>query len=180
VSRVLVTGAGGFIGSHLCDALIARGDAVLGVDSFTEYYSLVLKRANLAHALAAGLEFRRIDLTCDALEPVVEGIDIVYHLAGQPGVRPSWGEDFDLYARRNLIATQRLLEATLRAGGARFVFASSSVYGNIDGQPAGESDRLAPAGRDLGCRPTVSLQEGLALQIRAAINAPVGFVEAVA
>jgi UDP-glucuronate 4-epimerase len=145
VSRVLVTGAAGFIGSHLCDALIARGDAVFGVDSFSEYYSPQRKRANLAHALAAGLEFRRIDLTCDALEPVVEGIDVVYHLAGQPGVRPSWSEDFDLYARRNLVATQRLLEATLRAGGARFVFASSSsVYGNIDGQPARESDRLAP------------------------------------
>jgi UDP-glucuronate 4-epimerase len=145
VSRVLVTGAAGFIGSHLCDALIARGHDVLGVDSFTDYYSPARKRANLSDALATGLEFRRSDLTCDRLEPVVEGIDVIYHLAGQPGVRPSWGEDFDLYARRNLVATQRLLEATLRAGGARFVFASSSsVYGNIEGRPARESDRLAP------------------------------------
>jgi nucleoside-diphosphate-sugar epimerase len=145
VNRVLVTGAAGFIGSHLCDALIARGDAVLGVDSFTEYYSPARKRANLSDALATGLEFRRIDLTCDPLEPHLAGVDVVYHLAGQPGVRPSWGEDFDCYARRNLVATQRLLEATLRAGGARFVFASSSsVYGNIGGRPARESDRLAP------------------------------------
>jgi nucleoside-diphosphate-sugar epimerase len=145
VSRVLVTGAAGFIGSHLCDALIARGDDVVGVDSFTEYYSPTRKRANLSGALATGLDFRRVDLSCDSLEHVVEGIDVIYHLAGQPGVRPSWGEDFDLYARRNLVATQRLLEATLRAGGARFVFgSSSSVYGNIEGRPAQESDRLAP------------------------------------
>lgn len=145
MSRVLVTGAAGFIGSHLCDALIARGDAVVGVDSFTEYYSPARKRANLAGALATGLEFRRIDLTCDPLEPVLEGIDVVYHLAGQPGVRQSWGQDFDHYAHRNLVATQRLLEATLRSGSSRFVFASSSsVYGNIGRQPARESDRLAP------------------------------------
>lgn len=145
MSRVLVTGAAGFIGSHLCDALIARGDTVVGVDSFTEYYSPARKRANLADALAAGLEFRRVDLTCDPLEPIVEGIDVIYHLAGQPGVRPSWGENFALYTRRNLVATQRLLEATLVAGNIRFLFASSSsVYGDIREQPARESDRLAP------------------------------------
>jgi UDP-glucuronate 4-epimerase len=145
VSRVLVTGAAGFIGSHLCDALIARGDDVLGVDSFTDYYSPARKRANLSDALATGLELRRIDLTCDRLEPVVEGIDVIYHLAGQPGVRPSWGEGFDLYARRNLVATQRLLEATLHAGAGRFILASSSsVYGNIGERPAQESNPLAP------------------------------------
>lgn len=145
MSRVLVTGAAGFIGSHLCDALIARGDDVLGVDSFTDYYSPARKRANLSAALAAGLEFRCVDLTCDTLDPVLQGVDVVYHLAAQPGVRSSWGEDFDSYTRRNLLATQRLLEATLRAGGARFVFASSSsVYGNIGGRPALEADRPAP------------------------------------
>jgi nucleoside-diphosphate-sugar epimerase len=145
VSRVLVTGAAGFIGSHLCEALIARGDDVVGVDSLTEYYSKARKRANLTAARAAGLKFKRTDLTCDELEPLVEGVDVVYHLAGQPGVRPSWGEDFDLYARRNIVATQRLLEATLRSGNARIVFASSSsVYGHIGEQPARESDRLAP------------------------------------
>ena len=144
MSRVLVTGAAGFIGSHLCDALIARGDEVLGVDSFTEYYSPARKHANLNAALAAGLEFRRIDLTCDELDSVVEGVDVVYHLAGQPGVRPSWGEEFELYAQRNVVATQRLLEATLRGGARRFVFASSSsVYGHID-SPARESDPPAP------------------------------------
>lgn len=145
MSRVLVTGAAGFIGSHLCEALLARGDTVLGVDSFTEYYSTARKRANLSLAVASGLEFRRVDLSCDPLDVLVEGIDVVYHLAAQPGVRSSWGEDFDTYSRRNVVATQRLLEATLRAGGARFVFASSSsVYGNVGESPARESDRPAP------------------------------------
>ncbi len=144
MSRALVTGAAGFIGSHLCEALIARGDTVLGVDSFTDYYSPARKRANLTEAFASGLEFRHVDLTCDPLEPVVADVDVVYHLAGQPGVRQSWGADFELYAQRNLLATQRLLEATARGGNARFVFASSSsVYGHI-GLPAREFDPLAP------------------------------------
>jgi len=144
MSRALVTGAAGFIGSHLCDALLARGDEVVGVDCFTEYYSPARKRANLTGALAAGLELRHVDLARDALEPVLEGVDVVYHLAGQPGVRPSWGEDFEVYARRNVVATQRLLEA-IHSGNVRFVFASSSsVYGHIGDQPARESDLFAP------------------------------------
>ena len=145
MSRVLVTGAAGFIGSHLCEALLARGNTVLGIDSFTEYYSTARKRANLSAAVANGLEFKRVDLSCDPLESLVEGIDVVYHMAAQPGVRSSWGQDFDTYARRNVVATQRLLEATVRACGARFVFASSSsVYGHIGASPARESDRIAP------------------------------------
>jgi nucleoside-diphosphate-sugar epimerase len=145
VSRCLVTGAAGFIGSHLCDALLARGDTVVGVDSFADNYDPARKHANLVGALAAGLEFSRLDLAEDALDTALEGVDVVYHLAAQPGVRPSWSEDFDLYARRNLVATQRLLEATFRAGGARFVLASSSsVYGNVGEEPARESDRLEP------------------------------------
>jgi len=145
MSRVLVTGAAGFIGSHLCEALLARGDDVLGVDCFTENYSAERKRANLTEALAAGLEFKRLDLTRDGLDPVLRGVEVVYHLAAQPGVRSSWGEDFDVYARRNLVATQRLLEALPRAGLPRFVFASSSsVYGHVGEQPAHESDRPAP------------------------------------
>jgi len=145
MSRVLVTGAAGFIGSHLCDALIARGDEVIGVDCFTEYYSPARKQANLADALASGLDFRRIDLTRDELEPVLDGIEVVYHLAAQPGVRSSWGDEFGSYAQHNLVATQRLLEATVRTGRARFVFASSSsVYGDIGERAALESDRLAP------------------------------------
>jgi nucleoside-diphosphate-sugar epimerase len=144
VSRVLVTGAAGFIGSHLCEALLARGDAVLGVDSFTEYYSPARKRANLTDAVASGLDFSLVDLTCDPLEPILDGIDVVYHLAGQPGVRASWGQDFEVYTKHNLVATQRLLEAMHRAGDHRLVFASSSsVYGHID-VTAQEADPFAP------------------------------------
>ena len=145
MSSFLVTGAAGFIGSHLCEALLARGESVLGVDSFSDYYDPARKRANLVDALAAGLEFRRLDLARDALDDALKGIDVVCHLAAQPGVRSSWSEDFDLYAQRNIVATQRLLEATVRAGGARFVLASSSsVYGNVGEQPARECDPVAP------------------------------------
>ena len=144
MSRALVTGAAGFIGSHLCGALLARGDDVVGVDSFTEYYSPARKRANLTEALAAGLEFRRVDLISDSLEPLVDGVDVVYHFAAQPGVRPSWGMDFEVYTQRNLVATQRLLEAMQHTDTPRLVFASSSsVYGHI-GAPAQESDPFAP------------------------------------
>jgi nucleoside-diphosphate-sugar epimerase len=145
MSRVLVTGAAGFIGSHLCDALLARGEEVVGVDSFVGYYAPARKRANIKHALKAGLDFKRLDLTRDDLGPVVDGADVIYHLAAQPGVRSSWGADFELYARHNLLATQRLLEATVQSGSPRFVFASSSsVYGHIGAKPAREIDRLAP------------------------------------
>jgi nucleoside-diphosphate-sugar epimerase len=145
VNRVLVTGAAGFVGSHLCEALLAGGEEVVAVDCFTEYYSASRKHANLSAALAAGVEFKRADLACDELDSLLRGVDVVYHLAGQPGVRPSWGEEFVLYAQRNLVATQRLLEATLRTGGARWVFASSSsVYGNIGDSPARESDKPTP------------------------------------
>jgi len=145
VRRCLVTGAAGFIGSHLCDALLARGNSVIGLDSFTDYYDPSLKRANLADALASGLEFIRLDLAADRLDGVLRDVDVVFHLAGQPGVRTSWSHDFDLYAQRNIIATQRLLEASLRSGLARFVLASSSsVYGDMRKLPAHESDRPAP------------------------------------
>ena len=145
MSRALVTGAAGFIGSHLCEALLARGDEVVGVDAFTDYYSPARKRANLSTALAGGLEFRRLDLASDDLDSVLRGVDVVYHLAAQAGVRSSWGDDFASYARCNLVATQRLLEASLQAGLARFVFASSSsVYGHVGERPARESDALAP------------------------------------
>lgn len=145
MTRSLVTGAAGFLGSHVCEALLARGDEVCGVDSFTEYYDPALKRANLATALAAGLSFRQLDLCSDGLDELLRGVDVVFHLAGQPGVRPSWGEDFAVYAQRNVVATQRLLEASTRAGVGRFVFASSSsVYGESDGRAMRESTRRRP------------------------------------
>lgn len=145
MSRCLVTGAAGFIGSHLCEALLARGHSVRGIDSFTDYYEPARKRTNLEGALAAGLDLLPLDLTVNPLDTAVEHVDTVYHLAGQPGVRGSWSKGFDAYVRRNIVATQRLLEAAVHAGGPRFVFASSSsVYGNVGAVAARESDRPAP------------------------------------
>jgi len=130
--RYVVTGAAGFIGSHLAEALAARGDDVLAVDSFTDYYDPRLKQAN-----AVSLEIQRFDLADDPLDCLVDSVDGVFHLAGQPGVRASWGDDFEDYLRRNLLATQRLFEAV--EPGVRVVFASSSsIYGNAEGYPTSE------------------------------------------
>src|ERR1041384_2770454 len=115
--RYVVTGAAGFIGSHLAQVLVARGHDVLGIDCFTDYYDPAIKEEN-----AAGLEVARLDLIHDELH--LRGVDGVFHLAGQPVVR-SFGDAFDLYLARNLLASQRLFEAAARDR-ARVVFASSS------------------------------------------------------
>jgi len=134
--RWVVTGAAGFIGSHLAEALLDRGDEVLGVDCFTDYYDPALKEEN-----ARALEVRRIDLTEEPLE--LDGVDGVFHLAGQPGVR-SFGEAFPLYLRRNVLATQRVFESASEAG-VRVVFASSSsVYGDAERYPTPEDTALQP------------------------------------
>ena len=113
----LVTGAAGFIGSHLCDALLARGQAVVGVDCFTDYYARAAKENNLSAALADPV-FRLVeaDLVDTDLPRLLDGVAVIYHLAGQPGVRGSWGHQFEVYARNNILATQRLLEASRAAG----------------------------------------------------------------
>jgi UDP-glucuronate 4-epimerase len=131
--RFVVTGAAGFIGSHLAEALAAEGHEVVGVDSFTDYYDPELKEQN-----AAGLDIIRADLAEDPLGELLAGADGVFHLAGQPGVRASWGHDFEHYVRRNLLATQRVLEAAADTG-VRVVFASSSsVYGDAERYPTPE------------------------------------------
>src|SRR4051812_20464702 len=99
--RYIVTGAAGFIGSHLPESLQAAGHAVVGVDCFTDYYSVAEKEAN-----ARDLDVRRLDLAEETLG--LQGVDGVFHLAGQPGVR-SFGDVFPLYLRRNVLATQRVL-----------------------------------------------------------------------
>jgi len=131
--RYVVTGAAGFIGSHLAEALQAEGHEVVAVDSFTDYYERSRKERN-----AAALDVLELDLAEAPLEPILAGADGVFHLAGQPGVRASWGDSFGLYLRRNVLATQRLFEAAA-AGGVRVVFASSSsVYGDAERYPTAE------------------------------------------
>ena len=104
--RFAVTGAAGFIGSHLAEALIADGHEVVGIDCFTDYYDPALKEEN-----ARELDVIRLDLAVDELD--LAGFDGVFHLAGQPGVR-SFGDVFTLYLRRNVLASQRLFAALLR------------------------------------------------------------------
>jgi len=145
VARYLLTGAAGFIGSHLASSLLDQGHDVIGADSFTDYYARGVKEANL-RPLGASPRFSFVDadLSSADLAPLVDGVDGVFHLAAQPGVRGSWGNSFAVYVRDNLVATQRLFEATARAR-VRIVFASSSsVYGNAEAYPTAEDVRPRP------------------------------------
>ena len=145
-TRVVVTGAAGFIGSHLCERLLADGHQVVGVDSFTDYYDRSSKEENLEGVRAhANFTLEEIDIADGDMRRVLRDARVVFHLAGQPGVRPSWGPHFDRYVHDNIVATQRLLE-TLRAVQLdRFVFASSSsVYGNAEVFPTKESTLPRP------------------------------------
>jgi nucleoside-diphosphate-sugar epimerase len=144
--RVLVTGAAGFIGSHLCERLVELGDDVLGVDCFTDYYPRRTKERNLEGLHdRGGFRFVEADLATADLAPLLEGRAIVYHLAAQAGVRASWGREFDAYVRCNVTATQKLLEALKEREGVKLVFASSSsVYGLRPPLPTPEDVILAP------------------------------------
>lgn len=132
--RALVTGGAGFIGSALSQRLAAEGWTVHVVDALTPYYDPRLKQANLAELRRGGIDRITIaDLGDAELDPLLDGVDVVFNLAAEPGVRPSW-DGFDRYVRHNLTATERLLAAVRRHGIGRFVHASSSsVYGQISG-----------------------------------------------
>ncbi len=130
--RALVTGAAGFIGSHLTSALLDLGADVTGIDCFTDYYPRALKESNLG-VNAGRQDFHFVEDTLQAtdLAALLEGKTHVFHLAAQAGVRKSWGGDFRIYTDNNLEATQRLLEACVGRPLHRFVYASSSsVYGD--------------------------------------------------
>jgi len=144
--KVVVTGAAGFIGSHLCERLLDRGDEVVGVDSFTDYYPRWMKERNLAAFRdRPGFRFVERDLNDLDLPALLAGREIVYHLAAQAGVRASWGAEFDVYTRLNIQATQRLLEALKDRSDIKLVFASSSsVYGKRQPLPTPEDVILAP------------------------------------
>ena len=134
--RYAVTGAAGFIGSHLAETLQEQGHDVVGLDCFTDYYDPRLKEEN-----ARSLDVRRVDLAEDELD--FAGFDGVFHLAGQPGVR-SFGDVFPLYLRRNVEASRRVFEAAARSR-VRVVFASSSsVYGEAERYPTPEGTPPRP------------------------------------
>jgi nucleoside-diphosphate-sugar epimerase len=139
--RVVVTGAAGFIGSHLSERLLATGHEVVGIDCFTDYYEKARKEQNLERSRSNDrFHFEAADLVDADLAQLLDGAAVIYHLAGQPGVRPSWGSQFDRYVRDNVIATQRVLEALKDAPIKRFVFAgSSSVYGDAERFPTKET-----------------------------------------
>ena len=153
----MVTGAAGFIGSHLSDRLLADGYAVVGIDSFEDYYPRAIKEANLAGARANPAfmlhEANILDLAAEAAPggPEASGVDgsalaallrdcaCVYHVAAQAGVRASWGSSFEVYTRNNVLATQQLLEACVAAAVPKVIYASSSsVYGDQDELPLRE------------------------------------------
>jgi nucleoside-diphosphate-sugar epimerase len=130
--RLVVTGAAGFVGSHLVDAALAAGHDVVGIDAFIPYYPRAVKEENLA-AAARHPRFRLVeaDLRTDDLGPVLGGADAVVHLAAMPGLPRSWS-DFELYSSCNLVGTERLLEAIRDVGVPRLVHVStSSVYGRM-------------------------------------------------
>tara|TARA_B100001123_G_scaffold4857_1_gene6340 strand:+ start:1875 stop:2840 length:966 start_codon:yes stop_codon:yes gene_type:complete len=127
----LVTGAAGFIGSSLIDSLLGKGRTVVGVDDFSRNYDPKQKRENLEEALQnANFEMRSANLLEPGSLEMLNGVDTVYHLAGQPGVQTSWGSGFETHLERNVLATQLLLERCLENNVRRVVMASSSsVYG---------------------------------------------------
>lgn len=144
--KALVTGAAGFIGSHLSERLIEQGVTVTGIDCFTDYYPRDRKEQNLAR-LRQAPAFTLIESSiADAdLAALLEGITHVFHLAAQAGVRKSWGRDFRVYTVNNVEATQILLEACVGRPIERLVYASSSsVYGDDVPLPMREDARPQP------------------------------------
>lgn len=146
--RCLVTGAAGFIGSHLCEALLAEGYTVAGLDAFIPYYPRAVKEQNLHDLLQnPRFQFYELDLRQDDIHPALEGVDAIFHLAAMGGLIMSW-QKFDLYMSCNIQATQRLLDAAKDQQVAQFIYAStSSIYGgNVTGPEDTTPQPVSPYG----------------------------------
>jgi UDP-glucose 4-epimerase len=144
--KALVTGSAGFIGSTLSQALLRRGDTVVGVDCFTDYYGRDIKERNLL-PLRAAPRFRFVEAALQTadLAALLDGVTHVFHLAAQAGVRGSWGDQFRTYTSHNVDATQRLLEHLFGRPIERVVYASSSsVYGDHAAIPMREDAMVQP------------------------------------
>lgn len=149
--RILVTGAAGFIGSHLCERLLQLNNTeVVGIDGFINSSLNQTKQRNLKELLLnSRFKFYQVDLHEADLMKILDGVDAVYHLAGMPGVRTSWGTDFKDYVNHNISATQTLLEAVREFPVQKFIYIStSSVYGEKVGKVTEESipNPLSPYG----------------------------------
>ena len=142
MTNTIVTGVGGFIGSHLAETLLNQGDKVIGIDEFNDYYNPTLKRQNISQFQDhPGFQLIENDIQSLNWSELLVDVDIVYHQAAQAGVRASWGGGFRDYTERNINATQIILEAAINAPNLkRLVYAStSSVYGNAETFPTPET-----------------------------------------
>lgn len=146
MSKILVTGAAGFIGSTLSEKLLSEGYEVIGLDCFDEYYDLAQKRSNLQTLLKQkSFNFLEQDILKADLPKILGQVEGVFHLAARPGVRASWGRNFEVYLRQNVMATQALLEECKSRKLKKVVYASSSsVYGDCQQLPATEAGLPRP------------------------------------
>jgi nucleoside-diphosphate-sugar epimerase len=145
-THFLVTGCAGFIGSHLCERLLAEGHSVTGVDALTDFYDPQLKRRNLAPLLASE-RFRFVHReVSDTEESLWQDAEVIFHLAARPGVRTSWGPEFEIYVRYNILSTQYLLECASRSPALKrmVIASSSSIYGNTPAERVPEDQPKNP------------------------------------
>lgn len=142
----MVTGAAGFIGTNLCEKLLSSGNQVIGIDSLTSNYDINIKNKNLAQLQEySDFNFRSFDLLTAPIGPLLDNVEVIFHLAGQPSVQNSWGEDFQIYVDRNIVLTQRLLRSAIDAGITKFVnSSSSSIYGKVHFTPTPETYEKTP------------------------------------
>lgn len=148
MKKALVTGVAGFIGSHLAERLLREGFEVVGIDSFEDYYARWIKEKNIESLLKnKSFIFLKKNISSDDFFnlPQLKSFDCIFHQAAQAGVRKSWGKDFEIYTKNNILVTQKLLEYAKEKDVKKFIYASSSsVYGDAKSLPFKESSPAKP------------------------------------